>query len=240
MKLRNRLRFSNHWAARCARAIYYSPSHLSLPAPRAAIVPMRLAFTSGRAVIHFFRRVAIAEPMLKSYCRSYGKRVRSGIFVHWVMGRGDLILGNHVLIDGKCSFKFAARYVDSPTLLIGDHTGIGHNCSFTVGKQIRIGSHCRIASGVAMFDAPGHAMDPASRRFGMAAADLEVKPIIVGDNVWIGRGATIFPGVSIGNNSVIAAGAVVLSDVPENTLAGGNPARKIGTLPDFTEEMSHV
>src|SRR5205823_12035796 len=103
------------------------------------------------------------EPLLKAYCKSYGKQVRTGIFVHWIMGNGDLILGDNVEIRGKCSFTFAARFAERPTLRIGNNTNIGHSCSFVVGKRIDIGNDCLIASDVVMFDSNGHPSDPVSR-----------------------------------------------------------------------------
>lgn len=239
MSLRRSVRFSDHWAARYLRALYYFPSTVHAPAPRVAIIPVRVAYEAVRDTIYFLRRVLIAEPALKSYCTSYGKGLRTGVYIPWVTGRGDMILGHDVLIDGKCSFKFAARYVSAPTLVIGDHTGIGHGCSFTVGKRIEIGSYCRIAGNVTMFDSPGHAMDPESRRAGMPAADAEVKPITLGSNVWVGKNSTIFPGVSIGDNSVVASDSVVMNDVPANTVVGGNPARKMGVLREAME-AAHV
>jgi acetyltransferase-like isoleucine patch superfamily enzyme len=168
--------------------------------------------------------------MFKAYCHSYGKRLHTGVFVHWVQGKGQIVLGNDVIFDGKSSFKFAARYSQFPRLEVGDNTGIGHGCSFTVGKSITIGRHCRIASGVAMFDAPGHSLDPVARMRGEPAPDEDVKPIVIGDNVWIGAHSTIFPGVTIGANSVVATGSSVMTDVPPDTIVGGNPARSMRSL----------
>jgi acetyltransferase-like isoleucine patch superfamily enzyme len=65
---------------------------------------------------------------------------------------------------------------------------------------------------------------------GSPTADEEVKPVVIEDNVWIGRAAIIMPGVTIGEGSIVAAGAVVMSDVPPNTLVLGNPARQIRKL----------
>jgi acetyltransferase-like isoleucine patch superfamily enzyme len=149
------------------------------------------------------------------------------VFLHWVQGRGNLILGDHVLIDGKCSFAFAARFSEKPTLRIGDNTGIGHQCSFTVGKEISIGRDCRIATDVMIFDSPGHPADPAARLAGLPTDPDEVRPVFIEDNVWIGRRAIIMPGVTIGHGSVVASGAVVMTNVPPNTLVAGNPARQI-------------
>jgi acetyltransferase-like isoleucine patch superfamily enzyme len=147
-----------------------------------------------------------------------------------VEGAGRIELGDDVLVDGKCSFSFAAQYSADPTLIIGSHTGIGHNCSFVVGRRITIGEHCRIASDVVMFDSSGHPSDPLARLVGAPAPLESVKPITLERNVWVGRGAIIFPGVTIGENSVVAAGAVVLASVPANSLVIGNPARRMAAV----------
>jgi len=198
--------------------------------------PVLQAVLFIRAIYYFVVRVAICEPLFKAYCKSYGRGLRTGVYFHWVQGRGELIIGNDVHIDGKCSFSFAARYSETPTLIIGDHSGIGYGCSFGIGKQIKIGSNCRIAMDVQMFDSPGHPADPESRLAGMPPSSEEVRPITVGDNVWIGLRSIIYPGVSIGDNSVIAAGSVVMSNVPANTLVAGNPARQVRSLATDKDE----
>jgi acetyltransferase-like isoleucine patch superfamily enzyme len=183
-----------------------------------------------RFVYYFFARVFWCEPLFKAYCKKYGRHLRTGVYLHWVQGNGDLILGDDVTIDGRCSFFFAARYTEHPTLAIGDRTGIGHNCAFVVGERITIGRDCRIASSVALFDVSGHPADPAERLAGKPAPLEEVRPITIGDNVWIGSGAVIYPGVMIGDNSIVSLGAVVMSSVPANTVVAGNPARQIRSL----------
>jgi acetyltransferase-like isoleucine patch superfamily enzyme len=137
------------------------------------------------------------------------------------------MIGDDVHLDGKSSIFFAARFVDRPLLQIGDHTRIAHNCRLTIGKEIRIGRHCLIAGNVIIFDSSGHATDPELRRRGSPPADDQVRPVTLGDNVWIGLNAIIFPGVTIGEGSVVAAGAVVMTDVPPYTVVAGNPARRI-------------
>jgi acetyltransferase-like isoleucine patch superfamily enzyme len=69
-----------------------------------------------------------------------------------------------------------------------------------------------------------HPLDPVDRR------SLISKPIVIKRNAWIGAAATILPGVTIGENSVVAAGAVVTKDVPPNTIVGGVPAKVIKTI----------
>ncbi|HSP69227.1 MAG TPA: DapH/DapD/GlmU-related protein [Bryobacteraceae bacterium] len=221
---------SEHWTARTARRLHRAATHFSVPAPRLLVRPLLGVVLAVRFVYYFFARVFWCEPLFKAYCKKYGRNVRTGVYLHWIQGKGDLVLGDHVTIDGKCSFSFAARYRPHPTLTIGDHTGIGHNCAFVVGDRITIGTHCRIALNVHMFDVSGHSADPAERLAGKPSPSEEVRPITIGNNVWIGSGAVIYPGVTIGDNSIVSLGSVVMSSVPANTVVAGNPARQIRSL----------
>lgn len=228
--LRHRLARSDHPLVGVLKGAYRGVIWFSLPLPRLVTVPLLYVFVAVRSVYHFLARVLVCEPLFKAYCTSYGKRLHTGVYVHWVTGRGRIEVGDDVMVDGKCSFAFAARYAEQPTLRIGSHTGIGHGCSFTIGKLIDIGEHCRIATGVVMFDASGHPSDPAARLRGEPAAEDTVRPIVIERNVWIGRGAIIFPGVTIGENSVVSAAAVVTASVPPNSIVLGNPARRMASV----------
>lgn len=77
-----------------------------------------------------------------------------------------------------------------------------------------------------------HPMSPKKRRRHLGQA----KPVTIGNDVWIGGGCTILPGVVIGNNVVVAAGAVVTKDVPDNCLVGGVPAKFIREIEDDTKQ----
>lgn len=81
----------------------------------------------------------------------------------------------------------------------------------------------------------GHPLSPAKRRKHIGIA----KPVIIGDDVWIGGNVTILPGVKIGNNVVIAAGAVVTKDIPDNCVAGGIPAKPIKQIENDVEEQEN-
>ena len=89
----------------------------------------------------------------------------------------------------------------------------------TIGEQVRIGPNVQLLT-------PTHPLDAATRREGWEAG----APIHIDDNVWIGGGAIVLPGVRIGRDSVVGAGAVVTKDVPPGVLVVGNPARIIRTL----------
>ncbi|WP_426983060.1 sugar O-acetyltransferase [Bacillus cabrialesii] len=108
---------------------------------------------------------------------------------------------------------------------IGDHTFVNFDCVVLDVCEVRIGRHCLIAPGVHIYTA-GHPLDPIERKSGQEFG----KPVSIGDHVWIGGRAVINPGVTIGDNAVIASGSVVTKDVPANTVVGGNPARMLKEL----------
>jgi acetyltransferase-like isoleucine patch superfamily enzyme len=216
--------------ARSIRWMYRAGQNFSLPVPLVLVWPAVQLFLIARAGWHFFLRVFLCEPFFKAHCREYGQAVHTGVYLHWIQGQGDIIVGDHVKLDGKSSISFAARFVDRPTLTLGSHTGLGHGCSLVVGKAITIGNHCRIAGGVAFRDSSGHASEPEARKAGLPPDGDDVRPITINDNVWIGTRAFIGPGVTVGEGSIVAAHAVVFSDVAPYTIVAGNPARKIGTL----------
>ncbi|RNI31388.1 sugar O-acetyltransferase [Rufibacter latericius] len=106
---------------------------------------------------------------------------------------------------------------------IGKNVFINFDCTFLDLGGITIEDNVMIAPKVSLLT-EGHPIPPGSRR------SLVSKPIHIKENAWIGAGATILPGVTIGENSVVAAGAVVSRDVPDNSVVGGIPARIIKTI----------
>jgi maltose O-acetyltransferase len=88
--------------------------------------------------------------------------------------------------------------------------------------EVRIGDNCFLAPGVHIYTAT-HPIDPFER---IAGAEYG-KPVTIGNNVWIGGRAVINPGITIGDNVVVASGAIVTKDVPDNVVVAGNPARII-------------
>ena len=107
---------------------------------------------------------------------------------------------------------------------VGRNVFINQNCTLYDLGGIDIGDDVMIGPNVSIITS-GHPISPTERRSGVVA-----KPIRIERNVWIAAGAIIIGGVTIGENSVVAAGAVVTKDVPANTLVGGNPARVIRSI----------
>jgi acetyltransferase-like isoleucine patch superfamily enzyme len=109
---------------------------------------------------------------------------------------------------------------------VGLNVFVNQNCTFYDLGGLDIADDVMIGPNVSIVTS-GHPMEPSQRR-----ASVIAKPIVIERNVWIAAGATIIGGVTIGENSVVAAGSVVTRDVPPNTLAGGNPARLIRSIAD--------
>lgn len=117
----------------------------------------------------------------------------------------------------------------------GDHVFVNAGCNFLDGGRITIGDRVLLAPDVKIYTGY-HSLLAGERWQRKADGSLhlitKVSPVTIGSDVWIGGNATILPGVHIGNNVVVAAGAVVERDVPDNCLVGGVPARIIKTLPE--------
>lgn len=105
---------------------------------------------------------------------------------------------------------------------VGDNFFANYNFIVLDGNYVRIGDNVWIAPNVGIY-AAGHPFDVDERIGGLEYAF----PVTIGDNVWIGGGVQIIGGVTIGANAVVAAGSVVIRDVPEGTLVAGNPCRVI-------------
>lgn len=115
----------------------------------------------------------------------------------------------------------------------GDDVFINQNCTFLDNNRITIGNRVLIRPDVRIY-AWVHPLEGSGRFRAANGKDASIvsssKPVTIGDDVWIGGGAVILPGLSIGSNSVIGAGSVVTKDVPGNVVVAGNPARIIKTL----------
>ncbi len=170
-------------------------------------------------------RAAWVTPLYHALCKEIGPGFVSGNFAPFVIGKGNIYLGKDVKIAGKVDFVFSSIKDVTPELRVGNHTNIGHNVGFVVSERITIGEHCLLASNIRLRDSNGHSMDPESRRTGSPPDKSEIKPVVIGDNVWIGSGVIIMPGVRIGDDCVIAAGTTVRRSVPPNHLVTPSPSK---------------
>ena len=116
---------------------------------------------------------------------------------------------------------FPPFYTDfGKNINVSDGVFINACCHFQDHGGVTIGEGCQIGHNV-VFATLNHGVAPEERKYTIPA------PIVLGKNVWVGSNSTILQGVTIGDNSIVAAGAVVTKDVPANTVVGGVPAHVI-------------
>jgi maltose O-acetyltransferase len=108
---------------------------------------------------------------------------------------------------------------------VGDSFFANFGCVVLDVCRVDVGDHVMFGPGVHVYTAT-HPLDAAARREGLEYG----RPVTLGDDVWVGGGAVLNPGVTVGDRAVVAAGAVVTGDVPPDTVVGGNPARVIREL----------
>ncbi|MBD0832983.1 sugar O-acetyltransferase [Aestuariibaculum sediminum] len=110
-------------------------------------------------------------------------------------------------------------------IILGENVYMNFNCCILDAARVTIGNNCMIAPNVQIYTAT-HPVEYKARNSGKELA----KPISIGDNVWIGGNSTICPGVTLGNNVVVGAGAVVTKSFPSDVVIAGNPAKIIKTI----------
>ena len=148
-----------------------------------------------------------------------------------VSGKGVVSIGRGTTIG----YFLAPKVGDGGALLqprradakitIGNHCALSNNVTMIANSSILVGNDCLIGDQVFICDSDFHGVEPWRRHeVGVTA------PVVLGNNVWIGSRAIILKGVIIGDNSVVAAGAVVVKPVPPNSVVGGNPAKVIRML----------
>lgn len=158
---------------------------------------------------------------LKGICK-FGKaapRLRGKVFVNKI---GAIEVGKNLSIVGH-PWAVQITSTNGANLIIGDNVYVNAGVGIAANKEIVIGDNVKIGPRTSIFDSNYHRMDSTDK------GELS-KSITIGNNVWIGADCTILPGVTIGDNSVIAAKSTVNRNVPTNVLAGGSPAKVIREL----------
>lgn len=136
---------------------------------------------------------------------------------------GELQVGKRLNVIGK-PWGTQFTVVKGAKLTIGDNVSINSGVGISANLEVSIGNNVRIGPRTSIFDSNYHAIDS------LDDGSQRCKKITIHDNVWIGTGSLILPGVTIGENSVVAAGSTVTKDIPANTLVGGSPAKPIREL----------
>ena len=207
-------------------------SVLSINIPDFVLPIYKMLYLERQIRINFFRRVGTFfyfEPMFRSRCKKVGKQFRYIKLQQnfpYVSGNIQIYLGANVILHSRSTFS-ASKVFDAPIFKVGDQAYLGPGLSIGVAKEITIGSNCFIASNVSISDNDGHPIDPMERATHKPVAKADVKPVHIDDFVWVGEGAKILKGVTVGDCAIIAARSVVTNNVEPYAIVAGNPAKLI-------------
>lgn len=145
-----------------------------------------------------------------NHTRPSDKELRQKILKQLIVSKGSF----NIEAPFNCDYGY--------NIEVGENFYANYGCIILDVNKVSIGNNVLLAPNVQIYTAT-HPIDPIERLSGKEFA----KPISIGDNVWVGGGTIICPGVKIGNNVTIGAGSVVAKDIPDNVIAVGNPCRVI-------------
>jgi acetyltransferase-like isoleucine patch superfamily enzyme len=131
-------------------------------------------------------------------------------------GGGSVVIQGRLAVRGRVA-RCELGAGPNGRLEIGERVFINQGASLVASHRIEIGDDVRIGDFSAVYDSDYHSVDPYH--------PMKCAPVIIGVNVWLGRGVVVLPGSSIGDHTVVAAGSVVRGDVPPRVLVAGNPGQ---------------
>jgi len=213
--------FGTAKALRGTRVPVIRPVHRALYAAQA----------TTREAIAQAMRIAWWTPLFLSRVESPAPGLRLDGGMPQVLGALRITMGRDCRINGRTTFSARPSTQPQPSLEIGDNVGISWLTSISVGTRVVLGNNVRIAQRCFLAGYPGHPLDAADRAAHLPCTDAQIGDIVLEDDVWLGTGVMVMPGVCIGRGTVVAAGSVVTRDLPPFVVAGGMPARVIRELP---------
>lgn len=160
--------------------------------------------------------------LFQARCASFGRGVAIDRlpFVH---GHVEIHIGDNVWLGGKISI-IAGRQLDRPVLIVKDRAKVSWNVSISVSKEVVIEEDAMVSYDCRISDSDGHPREADLRAQNAPVRIRDIRPVRICKSAWIGNGAHIMKGVTIGEGAVVGANSVVISDVPPFSLAIGNPA----------------
>ncbi|WDF59116.1 acyltransferase [Flavobacterium sp. KACC 22758] len=149
----------------------------------------------------------------------------------YLTGGNNIVIGNNVNFDQRLRLDAIEQFADdkfTPVICIGDNVSIQKDCHIGAINQIIIGNNVLLASKVYISDHFHGEINLEAIQLPPAKRKLYTKgSVVIENNVWLGEGVVVLPGVRIGENSIVGANAVVTKSIPKNCVAGGNPAKII-------------
>lgn len=203
---------------------------MSFPCIKPIHLPLYYIVKTLSELIMWTKNFFWTVPIFKSKCKKCGYGLKIGNEMPYIMGNHlQIELGNNVNVASGCWASGIQEGI-IPTIKVGNHVTVGYGCDISISKSLVIGNDTMIGVSCSIADNDGHPIDAASRLKHDPVGVNDIKPIAIGNNVWIGQQSIILKGVTIGDNSIVAAGSIVTKSIPANTIYGGNPAKFIRNL----------
>jgi len=178
------------------------------------------------AILVFFRRLRIYfyyEPMFRSRCTTVGRNLNLYLDLPYVDGHVDIHLGDSVTITGSL-YIASGRFQEKPSLTVGNRVILGGGSAISINQAVVIEDDVMISTNCRISDNDGHPRDAVLRATHAPLGKRDVRPVLIKRYAWIGNGAQIMKGVTIGEGAIIGANSVVISNIPDYCIAMGNPA----------------
>lgn len=223
LKLKTWLKTSHSPTAKWLFRTLKSIAVFDLPLPQFINLAFYKVLSFVRNAYHGLLRVFILTPAFRGRCSHSGKQLYLYGGLPFVTGPLDIALGDHCRISGQTTFS-ASSHTRQPSLHIGNNVDVGWQTTIAVGTKVIIEDNVRIAGRSNFFGYSGHPIDPEKRARGEADDLNQIGDIILKRDCWLGTNVIVKAGVTIGQNSIIAAGSVVTKSIPDNVIAAGNPA----------------
>ena len=183
-------------------------------------------FTTDKASLRYYSYLDLLKSKLKLFF--FFNKIKSGKAVIIknnveirIAKKGSIFFGDHTVIDKDANIILTDPF---PNLIIGKYVKLGKGCIITCKKKILIGDETRIGDYATIRD---NLHQFVSKKNPSVKSKSRIDEVMIGKRVWIGSYCTIFPGVKIGDNSIISTYSLVDRNVPKNVLVAGQPARII-------------
>ena len=201
--------------------------NINIPSIKIVHLPLYYISVSIKAFFFSLLHAVWSIPVFSARCTTVGKGLR-------LPNGMPLVVGDHLKIhigDNVSIFRStigASKVFDEPILKVGNNSLIGYGTVISVAERVVIGSDTMIAPNCIIMDSDDHPVSPQKRLTKEPVDISDIKPVKIGNNVWIGAYCSILKGVTIGDNSIIATHSVLSNKhVPANTIYAGYPARPV-------------
>jgi serine acetyltransferase len=212
--------------ARFLRRLVIGFLRSNLPQPAWIRPVLRNLYEMQFSLVVLFRRVLIyfyREPLFRARCTSVGKQLHIYTELPYVEGHAEIHIGDNVSITGPLVI-LSGRFLARPMLRVHDRVVIGGNTFISVNQEVTIGEDVMISTNCRISDNDGHPREAHLRIQHAPLRPRDIRPVCIQRYAWIGSGAQIMKGVTIGEGAIIGANSVVISNIPAYSVAMGNPA----------------